>query len=67
MAFSPRILSGSKLESEFDVGFLYSMDSGLSFTGSSTLEIQLPLHFSLGPIEVSADIKCRFKRIADSR
>jgi hypothetical protein len=52
--FLGKILSGVHLESEFAFGFGYSSAEGLFFTGSSTLEIQLPLHLSLGPVEISA-------------
>jgi len=52
--FLGRILSGVQLDSDFDLGFGYRSDGGLFFAGSSTLEIQLPTHLSLGPVEVSA-------------
>lgn len=52
--FLGTILAGVELESDFDLGFGYRSDSGLFFEGSSTLEIQLPIHLDLGPIEVTA-------------
>ncbi|HSM88044.1 MAG TPA: DUF6603 domain-containing protein [Candidatus Limnocylindrales bacterium] len=52
--FIGKLLSGVHLESDFDFGMGYSTDHGLYFTGASTLEIQLPLHLDLGPVEISA-------------
>lgn len=47
-------LGGIQLNSDFDLAFGYSTADGLYFIGSSALEIQLPLHLDLGPVEVSA-------------
>ncbi len=52
--FIQKILSGIGLESEFDVGMGFSTQNGFYFFGSSVLTIQLPLHLSLGPIEINA-------------
>jgi hypothetical protein len=52
--FIGQLLSGVHLNSDFDFGVGYSTDHGLYFTGASTLEIQLPLHLDLGPVEISA-------------
>ena len=52
--FIGKILGGIRLESNFDFGFAISSAEGLTFVGSSTLEIQLPLHVNLGPVELSA-------------
>lgn len=52
--FLGKILSGVQLESDFDLGFGYSTEAGLYFEGSSTLEVKLPLHLKLGPVEVTA-------------
>lgn len=52
--FIGSILGGFGLESDFEVGLGYSTRDGLFFTGSATLDIQLPLHVSLGPVEISA-------------
>ncbi|MDD5265639.1 MAG: hypothetical protein PHO08_00740 [Methylococcales bacterium] len=51
--FIVEILGGVRLESNFDFGFALSSKEGLVFVGSSTLEIQLPLHVDLGPIEIN--------------
>lgn len=52
--FIGQLLAGVHLNSDFDFGMGYSTDHGLYFTGASTLEIQLPLHLDLGPVEISA-------------
>ncbi len=51
--FLKTIASAIDLESAFDLGFGFSSKHGLFFHGSATLEIKLPLHVSLGPIEFS--------------
>jgi hypothetical protein len=52
--FIAKILSGFEVESNFDLGASFSMAEGLHFHGSSTLEIQLASHISLGPVEIQA-------------
>jgi hypothetical protein len=52
--FISELLSGFGLESDFDVGIGFSSEDGVFFYGSSTLEIQLPTHIEIGPIELSA-------------
>ncbi|TVZ40263.1 hypothetical protein P886_4690 [Alteromonadaceae bacterium 2753L.S.0a.02] len=52
--FIAKILSGVKMESDFDLGVGLSADTGIFFEGSATLEIQLPIHIDLGPVEISA-------------
>lgn len=52
--FIGSILGGFGLESDFEVGIGYSTRDGVFFTGSATLDIQLPLHVSLGPVEINA-------------
>jgi hypothetical protein len=52
--FLGKILGGFGLESEFDAGLGYSTKEGVFFLGSATLDIQLPLHVQLGPVEISA-------------
>ena len=48
------ILSGISVEADFELGIGWSASQGMYFTGSSTLEIQLPTHISLGPVELDA-------------
>jgi hypothetical protein len=52
--FLGSILAGFGLESDFDLGVGFSSKEGLFFKGSATLDIQLPLHIQLGPVEISA-------------
>jgi hypothetical protein len=52
--FIGTILGGVELESTFDLAAGLRAQGGLYFEGSATLEIQLPSHLDLGPVEVSA-------------
>jgi hypothetical protein len=52
--FIGEVLGGFGLESDFAFAFGYSTKDGVFFVGSSTLEIQLPLHVALGPVELRA-------------
>lgn len=52
--FIATILSGFKIESAFDVGLAWDIANGLQFKGSATLEIALPAHIALGPVEIQA-------------
>jgi hypothetical protein len=52
--FLRTILAGSRLESRFDVGFSFTPAAGLRFHGSGGLQVQLPVHVALGPIELQA-------------
>jgi hypothetical protein len=52
--FLSTILSGKKVEANFDLTVGVSSQTGVYFSGSSTLEIQLPLHIGLGPIEIQS-------------
>jgi hypothetical protein len=52
--FLSTVLGGGRLESEFAVGFSFAPDTGLRFHGSGGIEISVPVHASLGPIEIQA-------------
>jgi hypothetical protein len=52
--FISTLLSGVHLETEFGIGFTFAPDSGLRFHGSGGLEIQIPVHVELGPVEMQA-------------
>ncbi|RKS28632.1 hypothetical protein BJ917_1528 [Pseudomonas sp. WPR_5_2] len=52
--FIGKILAGIRVENNFDLSATYTMAEGLHFEGSSTLEIQLASHVSLGPINIEA-------------
>jgi hypothetical protein len=51
--FLNKILSGVKVENEFDLGLGFSSKQGLFFVGSSVLEVKLNVHLSLGPIDIN--------------
>jgi hypothetical protein len=50
--FVGSIMGGFGLESNFDLGFGWSAGSGVYFSGSGGLEIKLPTHLDLGPVEI---------------
>jgi hypothetical protein len=50
--FIATLTSGIRAESNFELGFDVDPVAGLRFRGSSTLEIALPVHANLGPIEI---------------
>ncbi|MGH9247999.1 MAG: DUF6603 domain-containing protein [Acidimicrobiales bacterium] len=52
--FLTTLLGGGRIESTFDVGFAFAADTGLRFHGSGALEIQVPVHVQLGPVEIQA-------------
>ena len=52
--FLNQVLAGIRIDSEFALGFGVSSLDGIFFVGSSTLEIQLPAHINLGPVEINA-------------
>ncbi len=51
--FIGKILGGSSLESNLDLGITYSINDGLRFRGGSALEIKLAQHVMLGPVAVN--------------
>jgi len=53
-SFVSTVLSGASLDASFDVGFGWTAGTGFSFTGSGSLQVQLPVHISLGPVDLSA-------------
>jgi hypothetical protein len=53
--FVSHLLSGAgRIEAGFQVGATWSATRGVQFVGSSTLEIALPIHVTIGPIELPA-------------
>lgn len=52
--FLQNLISGVNVEAAFDIVMGYSSESGFYFEGSSSLEIKLPLHVSIGPINFEA-------------
>jgi uncharacterized protein DUF6603 len=52
--FITTLLGQLRLESRFDVGFSFTPQEGLRFHGSGGLEIQIPVHVELGPVQLQA-------------
>jgi len=52
--FLGKILPGTRIEADFSVIVGISTDRGFYFSGSSSLEVRLPVHISLGPIDIVA-------------
>src|SRR6266851_2261153 len=50
--FLSKILSGTKIDADFSMKMGVSSQHGFYFSGSSTLQIKLPTHIALGPIEI---------------
>ena len=50
--FLQSIAGGVQIDANFDTGIRWSPSEGVSFEGSSAIEIALPLHLSIGPLEV---------------
>jgi N-acetylneuraminic acid mutarotase len=52
--FIGTLLGGGRLESDFGVGFSFTPDGGLRFHGSAGLEVQVPVHIKIGPVELES-------------
>jgi Family of unknown function (DUF6603) len=52
--FLGKILPGTYIESDFNIIVGVSTERGFYFSGSSTLEVRLPVHIELGPISIEA-------------
>ncbi|RSS63481.1 DUF6603 domain-containing protein, partial [Streptomyces sp. WAC06614] len=50
--FVSSVLAGGRLEAGFELGLAFAPDTGLRFTGSGGLEVQIPVHLALGPVEI---------------
>jgi len=51
--FIGTLMGGFGLEADFDLGFGWTAGSGVYFTGSAGLEVQVPTHIQLGPVEIN--------------
>jgi len=51
--FLSDVTSGTPIEASFDLAATWAPDTGLHVTGGGQLEIDLPLHFDLGPVTLS--------------
>jgi len=52
--FLTKIMPGTHIECDFSVTVGVSTSRGFYFSGSSTLEVRLPVHIELGPISIEA-------------
>ncbi|RAY12574.1 hypothetical protein DPM19_23515 [Actinomadura craniellae] len=52
--FLATLLGGAKIEADLDAGITIDPEHGLRFRGGGGLEVQLPVHVELGPVEVQA-------------
>jgi len=50
--FLQGITGGAQLTSNFDLAITWSSDAGLHIEGSGALEIAIPAHISIGPIDI---------------
>jgi len=51
-SFVGKLLAAAQIEGEFDIGLEWQANTGLRVTASGGVEIALPIHKQLGPIEV---------------
>ncbi|MGN6257345.1 MAG: DUF6603 domain-containing protein [Solirubrobacterales bacterium] len=47
-----KLLAGQRVEADFEAGVSWAATTGVKFHGSSGLEIELPVHIELGPLEL---------------
>jgi hypothetical protein len=52
--FLSKILPATKFEAEFSIQLGVSTERGFYFSGSSALEVRLPVHLELGPVALEA-------------
>jgi hypothetical protein len=50
--FIQTITGGARIDSNFDLDILWSADGGLCIEGSGALQIAIPTHISIGPIDI---------------
>ncbi len=53
-SFIGSLLSGANIEANFDLGLEWDMDKGMRVQASGGVEVQLPIHKKLGPIDLNA-------------
>ena len=52
--FIGKVMSGVHVEADFNLDLNWTAGQGITFSGSSALQIQLPTHISLGPVDLDA-------------
>jgi hypothetical protein len=50
--FVATVTGGARLDSDFAVGFSATPENGVQFHGSGALEIAIPVHVEVGPVEI---------------
>lgn len=50
--FVSSVLAGGRLEAGFELGLAFAPGTGLRFTGSGGLEVRIPVHLGIGPVEI---------------
>ncbi|OXM69768.1 DUF6603 domain-containing protein [Amycolatopsis vastitatis] len=50
--FLTTVLGGARIESKFDLSATFSPGAGLQLGGSGGLELEIPVHLELGPVEI---------------
>jgi hypothetical protein len=50
--FLQKILAGARIEAEFDLSLTLDTEHGLQLGGSGGLDVQVPVHLEIGPVEV---------------
>ncbi|MFD9789818.1 DUF6603 domain-containing protein [Streptomyces sp. NPDC059070] len=50
--FVATVLGGGRLDASFDLAFAVDSRHGLQLSGSGGLEVQIPVHVELGPVEI---------------
>lgn len=52
-SFISELFGAQTKQAKFDTGFVWSSKTGLHFRGSGALELVIPVHLTIGPIEVN--------------
>jgi hypothetical protein len=52
--FIKTLFGGTTLEAGFSTGFAFDPEHGLRFHGGAGLQVQIPVHLALGPVDVHA-------------
>jgi hypothetical protein len=51
-SFLAKVLPGGGIKATFGLGLIISLQNGFYLTGSSSMEVQLPVHTTLGPVKI---------------
>ncbi len=53
-SFITMLLGGGNIESKFALQFAFAPQTGVRFQGSGSLELQLPVHVNIGPVDLQS-------------